>query len=283
MVSKSKIKKKKLPKKPLKKRKQYGGNNILDFYYNDKHIQIIGVKHNKLGITHVKLKKIVDYVETTRNICYLLELDKDMTKGKIKSIKSHGDFTTKVLIPKLKSMSGSIYNNLCIKGWDVRQSMIGQNMQNKLYNQPNTLSLDEIFNLIPRIEIKQTFYMKNKTKFSKQIQNYIEKEYKEIQNKNIFLGKNKIFTKIVQDLQNKFKVDWNVIKKWTINNINNINNTKFKKDINNLLKTLWIIFMKISDMYILQKILLSQSNYIIFVGQAHYDNLKKHLKALKII
>lgn len=285
------IKRKKTKKyKKIKDKNIKGGSKYsLQFIYKKKEIKIIGLNHFEKGISDDEINKIVDYANTKRNICYLIELDTRFTQGQIKLLKSHGDYTTRIIIPKLKKIYKETYKNICIKGWDTRAGIFGQDFQNKLYNNPNKLTLNEIFNSIQLIlRFNKNYYLKNKIKYTNEQKKYIEFEYKKLQDDRIFFfkidekSKKKIgkgyFHKIVDLFVKDQKLSWDIVKNFRLNEIKGIN-----KDLTNLIISLRNIILEISDLYIIQKIILAEKNYIIFVGKTHFDNIKIHLKKLKII
>lgn len=251
-------------------------SNLLNLSYNDKEILIVGVHHNEKGLTINEMRKITDYANTKRNVCYLLELDERLNKHQLRNVRK-GDFTTKHLLPQLKRIYGNLYSSICLKGWDIRQTLLTQQVQNVLYHNPTSLTMGQILEkLINKIPNNKQIDSK---KYDKKVYNYINSEYKQKYNTRDNFINGGMFDWIILEHINK----QNYTKKWhqlTLIEIKGIN-----KQIEGFIEHLMKIFMRLSDLRVLEKILEKNNkmNYIIFVGRNHFNNLQIHLKNLKII
>ena len=244
------------------------GFNAINVMINNQKIIIIPTTHDRLDITNENLEKITNKADELPNLCYLVESDYRFRKNDIKKLK-HGDFTTKRILKFLKEKyQRERYNNICVKGWDIRQSLISQKYQNKLYHSPLNLSLGEISkNYIKKFPIRKG---KNK---------YLNKEYEKLINTQIKECALEIIINKIKTVQGE-KFKWEPITMKQLYTDKNI-----KTNLDDLIYNLQVFFAKYSDLYILEKILDkdNNSNYVIFVGANHFNNLKKHLQNLNIL
>ena len=140
---------------------------------NDKTIILIGVNHIQNNLSHDYMRKIVDKANQMRKVCYLVEYDKRYTKKQVRHVATKGgDFTTRVIMPQLKREYRNIFDNICIKGWDSRQSWIGQKLQNQLYS-------NNVINM--RMGDFESIIRKLPNKFTGNKRNYIEKDFKHLE------------------------------------------------------------------------------------------------------
>lgn len=212
------------------------------FKYNGKTIFFICVKHH-VPILDSTLRTIKKWMERS-DMCILLELDTRLSFKQITEIKQFYEASTTKIVNEFKSTI-----NPCIKGWDIRPSILGENAQNNLYGTDRKgtphffrMSLGDIENAI----IKP--------------QNLLQKKdlYRQ------FIGLKK---KINVNVWNKrsllsYDKDKDIPHDWLVN----------------LMHTLRIVYKDIADSYILK--LINKSNYIdnnivIIVGDTHYNDMIK--------
>lgn len=254
-----------------------GGYNALKFAFNEKELLIIPTDHTKRELSIEDLKKIVDIGETKRNVCYLLELDKRLNKNEIRRLKK-GDFTTKMLMPYFEKAFKEMYYSKCIKGWDNRQTLIGQEYQNKIYHNAENLTLGEIvtkyINRFPKLKKIDL------SKYEDKIGKYLDNEYKNIFTNN-GITNGGVFDWIYENIKKNVGDNWGNI---TIKEFMSYHPMTKRAGID-LINNLRIYLMALSDLEVLEKILekSNKTNYIIFVGYKHYENMKNHLKNMEII
>ena len=106
---------------------------------------IYSTRHDENQLSYENLRKIAYEPHKEAKVCYLIESNKKLKKNEYRN-PNHGDFTTKKILLFLKKEYKELYKNLCIRGWDVRQSIIGQRWQNKLYHKPYDITVGEIIN-----------------------------------------------------------------------------------------------------------------------------------------
>ena len=167
-------------------------NNIFEFIYNNRNIKLISVKHNERNISIDLLKKLLNESKY-KKICYLLETD--YRKNKIEIRKNFGDYTSKQFMNFLLKEEKESGVKKCVKGWDVRQSILTQNNQNQLYNYFYELPFGSLPNFyLNKLEIRQV-----ENDIEKKIKIFINHNYKESINyykKNIKIIIDLIYIKI---------------------------------------------------------------------------------------
>lgn len=267
-------------------KKNISSKNRIEFVYNNKDIVIIPTNHNERGLPISEIEDIVKIANKKRNICYLIETSKKDTKEQILKRRS-GDFTTHKLIPTLKKEYGKLIKNICIKGWDIRQTYLTQRNQDLLYHNPGGLPLGYLFDNMIK-PLKNIKPQNNLNNYPKIISNYLKNQYQDPMLYYNLPYDNGVFEWIfIQLRDNK---NYGINKSWGhIKIIELLNNNKVsadvKKAIQDMITYLWNAWMKISDLYTMEIIFRKDmdSHYYIFVGEAHYNNLKSILQNLKII
>jgi len=266
-----------------------GTGNKVTYNHNNREIILIGVNHLERGITMNDMREIIQMGNKKSNVCYYIEFDKTLTKKQtLGKIPNTGELTTKIIMPYLKKEFRHVWNNMCIKGWDVRQSLIGQKNQDILYSQKiyNQTVGNIITNYIEKISIKHKIDL---SKYSINIGNFLkrnfddEKTYFNFRKQDgysgfdwLYMEVNK-FIKYEQNLNRRTKL----LNNYTLGELRKI----FKQeDIDNLINNLRKAFANYSDLILLENILQknNKKTYIIFQGLEHYNNVKNHMKNLKI-
>lgn len=295
--------------KYISKRKK-GGGQVSSYQYNGREIMIIGVNHLEQRLNLDMIKKIINKAELMRKVCYLIEFDKRLTNQELISrIKYTQEQTTKVIWGEIKNYYRNTLQNLCIRGWDSRQSMF-----------------DNEFNSQPKPKDKRSGQYFQNLVYSKSIWNFTMQDiqnYINVLPKNYKINKNLFHQNVGKYLQNQIDnpktihnlrtSDANVNNyQWLKNAVNSyINFLKqhhkhkiFKKPGDYVLKELHSIFDKshekqkivdviknihdsflnFTDLITLEKILQksNKTNYVIFLGLNHYENYVKHFKNLGI-
>lgn len=240
--------------------------------YKKYKIIFVSVVHNKRDIPVKKLKKIISESEY-KNICYLLEVDKN--KKKLEVRKYNGDQTTKFVIDeilKLEKLYG-IPLKTCMKGWDIRQSILTQNYQDYLYygdfrNDPIRIINFYIDKLKPRFI--------NDNNLDKKIKDYLNIKYKQV----IDYNRQLIFHQlnILKPILSKYKDPNNTIIKDIIKEYNNT-----WENFKSIIFTLQRMYAEYSDLYILEMVLKKDinTNYYVFVGDYHYRDLLNVIKQME--
>ena len=274
-------------------------NNTKEYKFNGKNILLVGVSHNKRDINTPIIRKIVDYANKKSKVCYLLEFDRRLTNKELKNtMPKFTEMTTKFIVSELKREYKDIYNKLCLRGWDVRAALldndlsgqkdkskrIGQILQNKLYS--NEILGANIRTIQSYIKMLSKNYQVNPKKFSKKIAKYLNKEFN---NEDTYLSLRK------KD-NNQSMYDW------LIYNVKGyISHIKSKKEAENFvikdlrpilggthvdetIHHIRIAYQRVSDLFVLEKILEenNDTNYIVFLGLYHYNNIINHFKNLGI-
>ena len=267
-----------------------GGSSRVSYNFDNKELILIGVNHERRDLSFNDMKEIVDIANKKRNVCYLIEFDKRLTNHQLKGrIPNVQEMTTKVIMPVLKREYKETFSNLCIRGWDVRQSLIGQQNQNilyskRIYNSP----LGHINQYISKIPNSHKI---NSKLYEPKIAKYLQSKFDDPET---------YFRLRKQD--NKMDNLWKWIMKETNNYVEFLkqNNNPYKKveeytlkelrkvfkprDIDALVTHLLKTFANYSDLIVLERILQKNNNktYIIFLGLKHYENIRQHLANMKI-
>lgn len=248
----------------------YLSKYIFEFKYKKHTIKLISVLHNKRNISSDMLKKIVDE-SNKQKTCYLLETD--YRKNKVEIRKRFGDHTTNQFMNLLLKEEKENNIKKCVKGWDIRQSILTQNNQNHLYS---------YFYKLPYLSIEKYYYQKlnvrnveNKS-IEKKIKNFLQHNYKEVINQY----KKKIMYDI-SFINNIIKNEKNIQNLRIIDIIKKYQTTKNIFD--NLSKLLFQSFAIISDLFLLENILSTNinTNYIIFMGEFHFQDTINFINLMK--
>lgn len=270
-----------------KKIKGGGKSNQVIYKYNKREIMLIGVNHEEKGITRENMKEIIDIGHKKRNVCYLIEFDKRLLKKDIQgTVRVTGELTTKIIMPYLKKEFRHVWNHTCIKGWDIRQTLIGQKNQNilysnKIYNQTIGYIL---INYIKKIPNEHKI---NLSKYSKHIGKTLQENFDNQETYHNLRQKddNSLFDWLYNEIPRfiEFQRQQNApIKRWDNYKLSEL---PFKrKDINAFITDLQKAFANYSDLILLENILQEkkEKDYIIFQGLEHYNNTKKLMRDLNI-
>lgn len=277
-----------------KKRKKIlkGGGNFVKYNHNNREIILIGVNHYTNDLTEDDMKKISDYVNTKRNVCYLIEFDKKLTKHNLKGkIKTTHEYTTKIILPYLKKAYSHVWDNLCIKGWDIRQSLLTQNGQNLLYS-PYIINqtLNVIIHLTDKLPNNHKII---KSEYTNKIGNYLQEQFDNSETYHNLRKKdrntlNNYLTWLIDESKryNEYKRQRNESYKnyldYTLKDMQVI--TQTNKHVEQFITYLRLAFVNYSDLIVLEKILKknNNTNYVIFQGLQHFENIRHHLKQLDI-
>ena len=294
--------------KRCKRNKQIKGggkSNQVTYTHNNREIILIGVNHVEKGITHENMREIINIGHKKRNVCYLIEFDKRLQKKDIQgTVRVTGELTTKIILPYLKKEFKHVWDNTCIKGWDIRQTIldhkknkldkrkIGQIYQNILYS-------DKIYN--ETIGSIATNYIQkipkehkiNLSRYSKHIAKTLQKNFDNQETYHNFREKDEhslfdwLYLEIpkfnhFQKHYKKSTKPWDQYKLGELRN--NFDPWFLPKDIDQIVKKLRKAFANYSDLILLESILEkdNKKNYIIFQGLEHYNNTKKLMKDLNI-
>lgn len=248
----------------------YLSDNLFQFQYKNHFIKLVSVRHNKRDTSVDTLKEMVDY-SNKRKTCYLLETD--YRKNKIEIRKKFGDHTTQQFMGLLLKEEKETKVKKCIKGWDIRQSILTQEYQDYLYGMFYKLPFGIIENYyLPKLVERK---VKNKN-IDKNIELFINHNYKQSVNH---------FKRMIENELNNIK---NIIKKE--NNYNNIEifnlinkykNTK--KNFEILSNLLFHSFSITADLFILETVLSTNINtdYIIIMGEFHFNDTINFVNLMK--
>jgi len=267
-----------------------GTGNKVTYKHNGREIILIGVNHLERGITMNDMREIVEMGNKKRNVCYYIEFDKRLTKKQtLGKIPKTGELTTKIIMPYLKREFKHIWNNMCIKGWDVRQTLINQSNQDILYsNHIYNQTLDYIkINYIKKLPVEFDLDLRN---YTDDIGNFLQKKLndKETYFRLRTIDPNDSLFNWLCFETHKYVKHFNLPKHWanyTIREIINFPELKTEiQNIENFIFNLRKSFSNYSDLDLLKNILdkNNKKTYIIFQGLEHYNNVKNHMKDLKI-
>lgn len=268
------------------------------FKINNRNILFISTFHNKRDIDINKLKKILD-LSNIEKVCYLLETD--YRKNKMEIRKKFGDHTTTQFMNELLKEEKKSGIKKCVKGWDVRQSILTQNNQDYLYQYFYNIKFAELYFYKEKIE-KLKIQNKNNTKVLDYI-NFNHKHVKDtnLNSLNLYLidSKNKINAyrndnNYIQNFSNGYKL--NEMQKKDLIKFHNkdYKSQKIsdiiryypdsKNSIEIIRNILYQTFAQIADLFLLEKFIFDEkrnSSDIIFMGAAHFKNLVQHIKLMK--
>lgn len=262
--------------------------NIKQINQGNRELLLVGVLHNARSISMNIMQKIVDYANKKRKVCYYIEFDKNLKNFDLKGkIPATSEFTTKFIIPYLKKEYGNLYNNLCIRGWDSRQSLIGQHNQNILYT--DQIFMIPIKNIQKMIDKLPNNYKVNEKEYPGEIGKYLNFRFNE---ENTYFSlrkndKNSQFDWLIENIKgynNYLKNNNKPFKKFDEYTLKDLINTMGKKNILDLVEYIRKAFANVSDLMLLEKILKKSNNinYIIFMGLNHYKNINSYFKELNI-
>ena len=234
-------------------------------------ITFISVYHNKRDVSINKIKKIINESDMKKN-CYLLEMDKNKTKLEVR--KYNSDQTTKSIIDEIKKREKSLNLplNTCVKGWDIRQSILTQKYQNYLYHgnfYNDTIRIFEYYinKLKPRKITNNTL--------SDKLRDYINFKYKQVieHNRQRIQHQINLLNPIISQYSNIHDVKIkDIIKK------DNSSREKF----NMIWSLIQGMYTEYSDLYILEMIFKKDinTNYYVIVGDYHYRDLLNLIKQM---
>jgi len=277
-----------IKKVKTKMNKQSGGSDhITKFQYNGKTMTLVGVHHDE-SPSFQEISKIVDYVGFTRDACLLVEIDSSLNQKLLKSFKftSENDYTTYKLWPQLKKHH-MFLQSLCIKGWDIRPSLLGNDVNYDLYQEnAKSLTIGQI-DILCRAKLKSS-NLDYLGPLSEKSKNFITGYYKFLKNPaNGFIGKGNPWSDLIETLE-KNGAEWHELVNWKLVDVwkHMGHNTDIQRYVMNMEKIvisrLKERYAEISDVYILQKILLAENNYVIIMGFNHLYNIRNRLKQLGI-
>lgn len=268
------------------------------FKVNNRNIILISTLHDKRDINIDRLKSLLD-LSNKEKVCYLLETDYRKNKTDIR--KKFGDQTSTQFMNFLLREEKNSKIKKCVKGWDVRQSILTQNNQSFLYQFFYDLSFRELYYYKEKIhELK--INNKNNTK----IINYINFNYNHVKTSNL-----KSLEIFLIDIQNKIMAYRN--DKNYINNFSNAyklndkkkqelikfyNNDYKLQKIKDIMKyypdsqksieivrnILYQTFAQFADLFLLEHFIFDKKRNttdIVFMGKAHFDNIIQHIKLMK--
>lgn len=250
--------------------------NKIIYNYNNKNIIILSVNHDKLLINVDKAKELLNY----DNVCYFLETDYRKNNQELK--KPIGDKTTDFFIKYLSKYEIQKNIKKCIKGWDIRQSILTQQYQDHLHNYKGFLNLN-------MKQLKEQYIDKipNENKIVYNINNKIIEQYLNYQYQIIIKSyKNYIellFEKLKEVITKYFimtKIYNNHINNFILKSANDKNIQNRIYEINEYLKNFYANY---SDIYLLEQLFYNNknSNSIAFVGAYHFDFLQMHITNIK--
>ena len=248
----------------------YLSKDIFQFKYNNRNIKLISVRHNVRNIDIDLLKSLLDESNKSK-VCYLLETD--YRKNKMEIRKNFGDHTTEQFMRLLLNEEKKTKIKKCIKGWDVRQSILTQNNQDHLYSNFYNLPFNSIHNFyFQKLEERVT----QNNDLDKNIKIFIDHNYKQAINHFKKSINNELYHihKIIKNEKNFMMLPIKTL-------IQKYNNTKdmFKK----LSKLLFHSFAVISDLFLLENILSKsiKSDYIIIMGEFHFNDTINFVNLMK--
>lgn len=249
----------------------YLSENIFEFKYKNKSIKIVGVLHTERGISVNNLKKLLDESNQTKT-CYLLETD--YRKNKMEIRRKIGDQTTDQFLNILLKEEKQSGLKKCVKGWDIRQSILTQNYQNHLYVYFYNLSYNSLGNYYLQ-KIKEIRKVQN-INIEKNIKIFLEHNYKQLANHYSREINNKLYHihQIVKNEENlQIKTIYNLIKKYP----------KTKDMFKGLSNLFFESFAMVSDLFTLETILSTKinTNYIIIMGKFHFTDIINFINLMK--
>lgn len=272
--------------------------NTRKYRFNNKDIYLIGVDHSKREIDTKIIRDVVEYANTKSKVCYLVEYDRRLTNRELKAnIPKFEELTTKLIVSELKREYGKLYDRLCLRGWDVRASLmdsdlsgkkqnkkLGRINQSKLYS-PNMVdaNIKVIQNYIQRLPNN---YQVNLNKFDKKIGKYLNEAYN---NEDTYFSLRK------KD-NNQSYYDWLIYNVKGLITYNKSNREPEgytirelipifgEKNLVELIFHIQIAYQRVSDLFLMEKLLEkgNETNYIVFMGLFHYKNVVNHFKNLGI-
>lgn len=272
--------------------------NTKKYRFNNKDIYLVGVDHSKREINTKIIRDIIDYANTKSKVCYLIEYDRRLTNRELKAnIPKFEELTTKLIVSELKREYGELYDRLCIRGWDVRAALmdsdlsgkkenkkIGRSNQNKLYSpQMVNANIKIIQNYIQRLPNN---YQVNINKFNKKIGKYLNDSFK---NEDTYFSLRK------KD-NNQSYYDWLIYNvKGYISHIKSRREPESytirelipifgEEHLVKLIFHIQLAYQRVSDLFLMEKLLEqdNDTNYIVFMGLFHYNNVVNHFKNLGI-
>lgn len=248
----------------------YLSKNLYEFKYKNYSIKLLGVSHNQRDIDIRTLKRLLDE-SNKRKTCYLLETDYRKNKTEIRQ--KFGDHTTEQFMSLLLKEEKKTGIKKCVKGWDVRQSILTQNNQNHLYSFFYKLPFGSIENFYyPKLEERNI----DNLYIEKNIKIFIEYNYKQVVNHYKKLIINDLYH-IKQIIKNEEKPEiktiYELIKKY--------NSTKII--FQNLSNLLFHSFAIISDLFLLENIFSKKikNDYIIIMGEFHFNDTINFINLMK--
>tara|TARA_B100002049_G_C16082508_1_gene377904 strand:+ start:2762 stop:3910 length:1149 start_codon:yes stop_codon:yes gene_type:complete len=293
--------------KRCKRNKQIKGggkSNQVTYTHNNREIILIGVNHVEKGITHENMREIIDIGNKKRNVCYLIEFDKRLPKKDIRgTVRVTGELTTKIILPYLKKEFKRVWDNTCIRGWDIRQTLLDHEKKNELDKckigqmYQDILYSDKIYNetigsiatnYIQKIPKKHKIEL---SKYSNHIGETLQNNFDNQETYHNFREEddNSLFDWLYLEIPkfNQFqKNSCSRTKPWDQYQLGELRNNfgNKKKYIVHFVKMLRKAFANYSDLILLESILQEDNimNYIIFQGLEHYNNTEKLMKDLKI-
>lgn len=248
----------------------YLSKNLYEFKYKNHSIKLLRVLHNQRDVDIETLKKLLDE-SNKRKVCYLLETD--YRKNKIEIRQKFGDHTTEQFMSLLLKEEKQNGIKKCLKGWDIRQSILTQNNQTHLYGFFYKLSYNSLGNYY-LYQIKERKVLNEN--IDKNIKIFIEHNYNELVNHYKKLINNDLYFihEIVKGEENvQTKTIYDLIKKYP--------DTKemFKK----LSYLFFHFYAMISDLFLLETVLNSKisTDYIIIMGEFHFNDTINFINLMK--
>lgn len=246
----------------------YTSENIFELNYKNKSIKLLSVRHDRRNIDVDILKNLLDQ-SNKQKTCFLFETD--FRKNKIEIRKNFGDHTTKQFMNLLLKEEKDKGIKKCIRGWDIRQSILTQKYQDFLY---------QMYYKIPFITIENFYFNKlnirkveNKN-LDQNIKLFLNHNYNQSINhfKNMIFRNINIIKKIIQPTDYNLQI-FQIFQKY--------NNTKNVFD--DLSKLLFYSYATISDLYLLENILSNNNdtNYIVIMGEFHFNDTINFIKYMQ--
>jgi len=243
---------------------------IFLFQYKNYNIKLVSTIHNKRDLNIDEIKSLIDDSEK-RKTCYLLETDFRKKKNELR--KPFGDFTSKIFVREIVKIEKNTNMKKCIKGWDVRQSILTQKNQDFLYY--NFFNLP--YGAIENFYLKQLKYKNlNDKNIEKNIQIFLNHNYNQMINHF-----NQLIKIELNKIQNTIKQKSNDLNNILIKDIIEKNNVS--NNFNMIKKLLMEMYAIYSDLFTLENIFKKNidKDYIIFVGSFHFNNLINLINHMK--
>lgn len=245
---------------------------IFEFEFKKYKIKLISTLHNKKDLSENEIIQLINESDE-KKICYLLETDYRKSKQEIR--KKFGDLTTTIFIREILKKEKETSIKKCIKGWDIRQSLLTQKNQDLLYHNYANMKFSMIENYYLSI-IKPRIIEDSNININ--IKKFLDHNYNQMVNH---------FKHLIMININHIK---NIIKKEDYNMLNGLLLKKYQIKDNLLLiqSLLFQMYAIYSDLFLLENILKNDidKNYIIFAGEFHYNDiitLINHMKKDNII